>query len=346
MNNYGIKLLCLVGALVVSGCVSKDVEFSGKSTIDFDGTVNRSGRLKIILSGERNIENDLSAALNYYHENFVSPDENIFQVQQTFDDSVLTISWTGSLAAEDFPLSDFTHRIGDGPSTGNIIALTRKNRWFFSDWVYSEVFSDPVDTSNVLPLLERGLAGASEKFVNLGPLKGLKDRAGAMELLKIVEKDIGVNLLNTFLENPQALDSLSDLYESKIEVAADSLAGFAGVKLAPDSLTALLGSVYGAVWDTLLIDHPGLFGSYGIGESETHEFEVEVVYPGCLVASNADTTIGAACVWTFDRLDFFAREKRLEITYRIWSWGKIVVTAVAVLLLLVAILWPIRKKRV
>ena len=110
-------------------------------------------------------------------------------------------------------------------------------------------------------------------------------------------------------------------------------------------MTKLLSSVYDAVWDTIFTDHPGIFGSYGLEEPERHNFVIEVDYPGCLLTTNADSTVEAACLWSFDLLDFFAREKKLEITYRIWSWGNVVITAVVVLILLIFLLISIKKKR-
>jgi hypothetical protein len=345
MKGKRVLLLCLAGALAFSGCVTKNVEFSGKSVIDSDGNVNRSGKLKIVLSGEREVEKDLSLALNYYHENFEAPDEAVFAVQQTFDDGVLTVTWNGDLARTEFPFSDYTHRSKTGHQAGNSITLEMKNRWFFRDWTYTEVFSDPVDTAGIFPVLDERMSAASERVLDLDSMKGLRDRRGAEALLRTIETETGVNLLRSFLENPRAEDSLANLQQSKLASVADSLAGFAGVKLDPDSLTQLLSSVYSAVWDTLLTDHPGILGSYGMEEPDRHNFEIEVKYPGCLLVSNADSMVQAACIWSFDRLDFFAREKKLEIKYRIWSWGNVIIAAAIILVLMVFLLISLRKKR-
>jgi hypothetical protein len=345
MKSKRAFMLCLAGTLALSGCVREDVEFSGKSAIDSDGNISRSGKLTIVLSGERDVDKDLSQALRYYHENFVPPDEKMFSVKQTFSDSVLTLLWTGDVTQDDFPLSDYKHRSNTGPQAGNVMMLEMKNRWFYKIWNYSEIFYDPVDTAGVLPLLESELTKATDRILGLDSMMGLRDRQGAEALLGSIETETGVNLLRSFLENPEALDSLSDLYESTIETVADSLAGFAGVKLDPDSLTSLLSSAYDAVWDTIFSDRPGIFGSYGLEEPEKHNFRIEVDYPGCLITSNADSMVAAACIWSFDRLDFFAREKKLEIAYRIWSWGNVVITGVVVLILMVFALISLRKKR-
>lgn len=345
MKSKKTPIFCLACALVLSGCITKEVEFSGKSVIDPDGNVKRSGKLIIVLSGEREQEEDLTRALDYYHENFVVPDETVFTIHQTFDDSILTLTWTGDVSQDDFPLSDYTHRSETGPQAGNLMMLEMKNRWFYKVWNYSEIFYDPVDTAGVFPLLESKLSEATDRILAIDPMKGLRDRQGAEALLGPIETEAGVDLLRSFLENPEALSSLSDLYESTIERVADSLAGFAGVKLDPDSLTSLLSSAYDAVWDTIFTDHPGVFGSYGLEEPERHNFKIEVDYPGCLITSNADSMVAAACIWSFDRLDFFAREKKLEIAYRVWSWGNVVITGAVVIILMVFVMTTVRKKR-
>jgi hypothetical protein len=340
------KLLVFTGAiLILVSCISHDVEFDGKSVISADGSIRRSGELRMALSGDRDIENDQSQALDFYADNFVPPDSDYFEVQYTFADSVLAITWVGQITPSNLPISDYKHRTSDGPAASNIISLAKKGRWFYDDYSYTEVYSDPVDTVKFFPLVQDALSKASDDIINLKPMKGLKDRQRARDLLKGIETEAGVDLLRAFMANPHWIDSLSDEHELYVHMVADSLAGFAGVKLNPDSLSALLGSVYDAVWDTLFTDYPGIFGSYGIGEPEEHRFRIEVVYPGCLTGGNADSTFESAGIWTFDNLDFFAGEKRIELTYRIWSWVNIAITVVVILIVLAFILWPIRRRR-
>ncbi len=330
--------------LILVSCISHDVEFDGKTVISSDGSIRRSGELKITLSGERDVEKDLSNALKFYSDNFVPPDTGFFEIKHTFIDSVLTITWVGEIDVADLPISDYTHRVGDGSSAGNKISLVKKGRWFYNDYNYVEVFSDPVDTVKIFPLLQDALSKASDDVLNLEPIKGLKDRQRARDLLGTMETKAGLNLLKAFMADPHQMDSLSDEHGLYVQMVADSLAGFAGVKVNPDSLNTLLGSVYDAVWDTLFTNYPGIFGSYGIGEAEEHRFRIEVVYPGCIASSNADSTFEGACIWTFDHLDFFAGEKRIELTYRIWSWGNVAITVVVILIVLAVILWPIRRR--
>ena len=243
----------------------------------------------------------------------------------------------------DLPISDYTHRAGEGSAAGNKISLVKKGRWFFDDYHYLEVFSDPVDTLEFYPLARKALSKASEDILKLESMKGLKDRQRARDLLTLIETEAGVDLFRAILADPRQTDSLSDEHDLYVHMVADSLAGFAGVKLDPDSLVSLLGSAYDAVWDSLFANHPGILGSYRIGEAEEHRFRIEVVCPGCIAGSNADSTFEKAAVWTFDHLDFFAREKSIKLTYRIWSWGNVAITVAVILILLVVILWPIRR---
>jgi hypothetical protein len=338
-------LLMFSGAiLILVSCISHDVEFDGRTVIGSDGSIRRSGELRISLSGERDVEKDLSNALEFYGGNFVLPDTDLFEIQQTFADSVLTVSWIGEIHMADLPISDYTHRAADGSAAGNKISLVKKRRWFFDDYHYVEVFSDPVDTVEIFPLLQDRLSKASDHIMNLEPMKSLKDRQRARDLLAGIETEAGVDLFRAILANPRQMDSLSDEHELYVHMVADSLAGFAGVKLNPDSLVSLLGSVYDAVWDTLFTNHPGIFGSYRIGEAEKHRFRIEVSCPGCIASNNADSTFESAAIWTFDHLDFFAREKTMELACRIWSWGNVAITVAVILILLVVILWPIRRK--
>lgn len=340
------KLLVFTGAiLILTSCITYDVEFDGKSVISADGSIRRSGELRVALSSEKDIEKDQSRALDFYTDNFVPPDSDFFEVQYTFADSVLTITWTGRLIPADLPISDYTHRAGNGPSASNVVSLEKKNRWFYSDYSYTEIYSDPVDTVKFFPLVQDALSKASDDIVNLKPMKGLKDRQRARDLLNGIETEAGADLLRAFMANPHGIDSLSGEHELYVHMVADSLAGFAGVKLNPDSLSALLGTVYDAVWDTLFTDYPGIFGSYGIAEPEEHRFRIEVVCPGCITGSNADSTFESASIWTFDNLDFFAGEKRIELTYRIWSWVNVAVTVVVIAIILAVTLWPIRRRR-
>jgi hypothetical protein len=328
----------------MASCISHDVEFDGKSVISSDGSIWRSGELKVTLSGERDIEKDLSRALDFYTDNFVPPDSDLFDIEYTFADSVLTITWAGEIGPANLPFSDYTHRVGDGPSASNIISFEKKGRWFYNDYSYMEVYSDPVDTLKFFPLAQDALSTASDNIMNLRPMKGLRDRKRARDLLRAVETEAGVDLLRAFMADPHRLDSLSNEHELYVHMVADSLAGFAGVKLNPDSIAALMGSVYDAAWDTLFTDYPGIFGSYGIGEPEEHGFRIEVVCPGCVIASDADSTFESAGIWVFNNLDFFAGEKRIELSYREWAWFNIAITAVVILVILALILWPIRRR--
>ena len=339
-------LLLFSGAiLILVSCISHDVEFDGKTVISSGGTIRRSGELRISLSGDRDVEKDLSHAMEFYTDNFVPPDSDLFEIQQTFIDSVLTITWTGEIDLADLPISDYTHRVGDGPLASNKISLQKKSRWLYNDYSYTEIYSDPVDTVKFYPLVQDAFSKASDDIMNLKPMEGLRDRQGARDLLGEIETVAGIDLLRAFMAYPRRMDSLSEEHEQYVYMVADSLAAFAGVKLDPDSLSSLLGSVYDAVWDTLLSDHPGLFGSYGIVEPEEHRFKIEIVYPGCLSSSNADSTFEKAGIWIFDNLDFFAGEKRIELTCRIWSWVNVAITVVVILIVLAVILWPIRRKR-
>ncbi len=338
--------LVLSGALLIlASCISHDVEFDGKTVISADGKIRRSAELKIILSGDRDVEKDLSHAMEFYTDNFVPPDSDLFEIQHTFIDSVLTITWNGEIDLTDLPISDYTHRVGDGPAASNKISLQKKSRWFYNDYSYTEIYSDPVDTVKFYPLVQDAFSKASDDIMNLKPMEGLRDRQGARDLLGEIETVAGIDLLRAFMAYPHRLDSLSEEHEQYVHLVADSLAAFAGVKLDPDSLSSLLGSLYDAVWDTLLSDYPGLFGSYGIVEPKEHRFKIEIVYPGCLSSSNADSTFEKAGIWIFDYLDFFAGEKRIELTCRTWSWVNVGITVVVILIVLAVILWPIRRKR-
>ncbi len=339
-------LLMFSGALLIlASCISHDVEFEGKTVISSDGAIRRSGELKISLSGDRDVEKDLSHAMEFYADNFVPPDTDFFEVQHTFADSVLTITWTGEIDLADLPISDYTHRVGDGRSAGNKISLEKKSRWFYNNYSYAEIYSDPIDTVTYYSLIEEKLAGATDNILSSRSMSRLKDRDEARDLLQTLESKVGVNMLRAFFSDPHKLDSLSGVYDSHFGIVADSLAAFAGVKLNPDSLNSLLKSVYDSIWDTLLADHPGIFGSYGLDEGAKHRFRIEVVVPGCVINTNAESRMDNGGVWIFDHLDFFAGEKRIELAYRVWSWLNVAITVIVILIVLAGILWPIRRKR-
>ncbi|MEE8417972.1 MAG: hypothetical protein V3S06_04840, partial [candidate division Zixibacteria bacterium] len=118
-----LPLVLSSALLILASCISHDVEFDGKTVISSDGAIRRSGELKVSLSGDRDVEKDPSEAMEFYTDNFVPPDSDLVEVQQTFIDSVLTITWVGEIDMADLPISDYTHRVGDGSTASNKISL-------------------------------------------------------------------------------------------------------------------------------------------------------------------------------------------------------------------------------
>ncbi|UCC80523.1 MAG: hypothetical protein JSW64_03945 [Candidatus Zixiibacteriota bacterium] len=324
-------------------CVEHEVSFQADSIINDDGSLSRRGSLEIRISGERDVNEDSLKLTQFYNDNYVVPDEALFEVSLDYGDSVLTVSWEGEIARDNMPASDYIHKSKEGPAAINRISVTRKNRWVYGDIIYGETFSDPVDTVKYFPMIRSGLSKASETIMSHYALKGVRDSARVAGLLYSLETEAGLDLFRKILEDPAQLDTLSGMYDEHISTVADSLAGFEGIKQNPDSLNRLIHDVYDAAWDTLLSDHPGLFGSFGIDDMDVHNFRVEVVAPGCLIGSNADTTVSGVSAWSFNRMDFFARDYDIEIVSRQWRWLNVVITVLVIAVILFLILKPIRK---
>jgi len=341
INKWNIILIC--SGMFFASCVKHEANFKARSEIKTDGSFYRSGEMKIGISGERNVEEDSLNIWGFYTDSYVMPDENRFSVSHTFGDSSLTVYWDGTIAPQSEPLGDYIHKSKEGPAAINNISVQIKSRWIYKDITYVETFSDPVDTATYFPLIETRLSGASDYVLNHDALKGIRDKEEAGKLLDNLESEAGLDLLRGILKNPAGFDSLSAVYDSRITTLADSLAGFAGVKQNPDSLGNLIHNVFDAAWDTLLSDHPGLFGSFSIDDIDVHNFRVEVEMPGCLLNSNADSTFNGVALWEFNRLDFFAREYTIEIAARQWRWVNVAITIIVLALILFAVLRPIRK---
>ncbi len=338
---FGLFLAVLsIGFL---SCVEHEVSFQADSIINKDGNLSRRGSLEIRISGERDVTEDSLKLTQFYGDNYVVPDESLYEIFMDYTDSVLIVSWEGEITPDNMPVSDYIHKSKEGPAAINRISVTRKNRWVYRDIVYRETFSDPVDTIKYFPMIRSGLSKASETIMSHYALKGIRDSDRAAGLLYSLETEAGLDLFRKILEDPAQLDTLSGMYDEKISIVADSLAGFEGVKLNPDSLNRLIHDVYDAAWDTLLSDHPGLFGSFGIDDLDVHNFRVEVVIPGCLISSNADTTVGGVATWSFNRMDFFARDYDIEIVSRQWRWLNVIITVLVIAVILFLILKPIRK---
>jgi hypothetical protein len=163
--------------------------------------------------------------------------------------------------------------------------------------------------------------------------------------LKEIETEGGIDLFRGIIAEPGNFDSLSGVYDRKITEAADSLAGFRGIKENPDSLGRIIHDVYDAAWDTLLSDHPGLFGSFSVDDIDIHNFMIEVTAPGCLIGANCDSTVNKASIWSFNRMDFFAREYALELTARRWLWWNVAISVVVIALALFLLIRPWRRKK-
>lgn len=343
IKKFRIILFCL--SLLMVSCVKHEVSFKGESDIGADGTLNRSAAMQIMITGERDTADDSSGLGLFYEENYVSPDENLFEITREYHDSVLTISWTGEITPDKMPVGDYIHKSKDGATAINDISVKMKNRWFYKDIEYRETFEDPVDTVKYYPVIRQRLGEASGIILGSGALKGIPDSAGARDLLKGIETEGGIDLFRGIIADPSGIDSLSQIYDGKIAEVSDSLAGFRGVKENPDSLGRLIHNIYDAAWDTLMSDHPGIFGSFPIGDIDIHNFTIRVSAPGCLVGTNCDTTTSKASVWTFNRMDFFARQYAMELTVRHWLWWNVGITVVVVALILFFILGASRRKK-
>ena len=257
----------------------------------------------------------------------------------------MTVSWAGMITPERMPVSDYIHKSKEGSTAINSVSISIKNRWIYKDIIYTETFSDPVDTVKYFPMIRSQLSRASEFVLKQDALRGVRDRDGAVGLLKGLETEAGLDLFRAILADPARLDTISVIYDDRISIISDSLAGFEGVKQNPDSLDRLLHDVYDAAWDTLFSDHPGLFGSFALDDMDVHNFRVEVAAPGCLINSNSDTTINGISAWSFNRMDFFARDYTIEIISRQWRWFNVVITLLAIAIVLFFILRPVRRAR-
>ena len=330
-----------LGAL---SCVKHDVSFSARSEIGKDGSIERTGSIEIRISGERDASQDSLAMEVFYADNYIVPDWNYFDVTSDYHDSVHVISWKGIISPDSLPISDYIHKSKDGPMAVNTISVERKNRWIYSDLLYSETYSDPVDTARYFPEIRSQLSMASDAVLKYKALAGIRDHDDATELLDHMETIAGLDLFRAIIDNPEAYDTVSTVYEDCVSSIADSLAGFAGVKQNPDSLGRLIHDTFDAAWDTLLSDHPGLFGSFPFDDIDEHNFKVEVTAPGCILSTNADTTIEATMTWNFNRMDFFAKEYKIELSARNWHWFNIALSVIVLAIILFIILGPVRKR--
>ncbi|MEE9553030.1 MAG: hypothetical protein V3W18_01935, partial [candidate division Zixibacteria bacterium] len=338
-----IALLLSLSTIVIISCIRREVTYEGKSVVNIDGSVSRSASLVIAPAAEETGSQDSAKAFTFYSDHFTSIDENLYEVRKDFNNGILTVTWNGLFTSEDMPISDYGHRIEEGPVASNLISVELKNRWFYKDYNYRETFTDPVDAAKFYPMIEGKLSEASIKVLKLPVLKGLRDPAEAKAIISDLRDKTGVKLLKAFFENPKLIDSLSERYDLYFEIAGDSLAGLAGVKLSSESATELLKDNIGAVWDSILSDHPEIFGSYGLSENE-HKFRIEVYLPGCVKSTNADSALENVVVWNFENSDFFAGEKILEVSARDWHWGNVIVSVVVAIIVLLLVLWPIRRK--
>lgn len=341
------RVLFIWSACLLFGasCVTHEVSFEGKSEINPDGSLLRKGQLTVQLSGERDIEKDSLGLSNFFNENYVVPGENRFSRTENYKDSLLTISWQGIFGPDDGPVSDYIHKSADGQMAINRIKVNVKNRWIYKDISYLETFSDPVDTNVYFPLIKEKLSEASGNMLDQKAMKGIPDRARAESLLNGMETTAGMDLFRKILTDPDGFDSLSKLYDESALKIADSLAGFEGVKQSPDSLDKLIRYFFDAAWDSLLTDYPGLFGSFGIDDSDVHNFIVEVSFPGCLISSNADTTIDKTSIWSFSQLDFFAKEFSIELTARKWAWVNVAISVAVIAIIFFGVYFSLKRKR-
>ena len=341
VKGFAVLLICF--AISILSCVKHEVSFTARSDVSDDGSIYRKGSMAIQISGDRDMGEDSLKATEFFESNYIMPDENMFDISRVCRDSVLIISWEGRIDPGGGSVSDYIHKSKDGPNAINRISIVVKNRWIFRDVIYRETFSDPVDTTQYFPLIQSRLSGASEFILRHEALKGIRDNDEARELLSGIEKEAGLDLFRGILADPAGFDTLATIYDSYISIVADSLAGFAGVKQNPDSLDRLIHNVYDAAWDTLLSDHPGLFGSFAIDDIDIHNFRVEVAVPGCLTGSNSDSTLNGVSIWTFNRMDFFAREYTIDIAARQWRWLNVALTLLVIAVILFFGLRPVRR---
>ncbi len=342
MINIRAILLFSCSLLFVS-CVSHEVLFEGKSVINTHGSVHRTGSMVIMLAGERKTEQDSLKLLEHYLETFIPPDEERFAPSFEFEDSLLIVTWDGDIPFGETPFTDYSHHIGDGPTAENRVTIGMKSRWFYEDYSYLEIYSDPVDTLTIYPMLQSKMSAASAGIMTRPELRKIKDGQRAEDLLAGLETKVGIEILRRFIASPGSTDSLTAEMETLIAAAAVNLSGLAGAAGNSDLLNNMMKTVYDAVWDTIMSANPGIFGSYGLGEEGDHRFRIEAVFPGCTIRTNADSSLEGRSIWNFGQLDFFGREYRLEVVSRRWVWHNVAIAATGLFLILLIALGPIRR---
>jgi len=325
-------------------CVNYDAGFTAKTVINADGTASRSGELKISLSGDRDASEDSIKALNYFTKHFVPVDNNSFEITQTSSDSAIIIAWTGELTAGE-TLNDYKHISDSGIVADNNIRFDQVNRWIYKDFIYEEIYSDPIDTTTIYPVLDSLLLHAADDIMKSAPLKNIHNPELAEELLNNFQGNLGRDLLRIFVSSPSAIDTLTGVFEAQIEVISDSIAGMGGVKENPQGLNEAIKEIYSSAWDSLYSQHPEVFGSYGIEINQDHSFKIEVEFPGCFIESNADTVIDNTALWEFDHYEFSGGEYKLELKTRKWNWLNVAIGLVGLLLIIGIILRPGRGRK-
>jgi len=323
-------------------CIDRDVTYNGKTVVNPDGSVIRSGRLTIAPLDSLSGSQDSTEADEFYQEHYSSFRSDRYEYHESFSDGILTVSWTGKFAKNEKLQSDYGYGKPEGPSAANDISVAVSNRWIYKEFHYRESYSDPVDIVKYSPIIEKKLSDISESILKDPSMKGLRDRQGAEAILNDLQNKAGVDILKAFIDNPGSLDSLSDQYDNYFPIAGDSLAGLSGVKINPETATKLLKSSYDAAWDTIMTDYPGIFGSYGFTGNK-HHFRLEVSLPGCFKGGNADSVYETSAVWNFANTDFFAGEKILEARSRSWNWINVIISIIVLLVILIAIFWRIRR---
>ena len=332
----------LLFSIVLFSCVNYDAGFTTKTVINDDGTANRTGELKISLSGERNANEDSVKAFEYYSKHYAM-DENNVEMTQTFTDSVLTVSWNVDLTAGE-SISDYKHYSDSGIVAKNSVSYNVVDRWIYKDFIYEELYSDPIDTTVIFPVLDNLLILAADDIMNSDPLKNIQYPEPAKELLDNFRDNLGKDLLRIFVSSPAAIDTLTGKFESQIEVISDSIAGMAGIKENPQTLNETIKDIYSSAWDTLYSKHPEVFGSFGIEINQDHSFSIELEFPGCFVESNADTVIDNTALWEFDHYKFSGGEYKLVLESRKWNWLNVAICVGGILILIWVLLRPKKRK--
>jgi hypothetical protein len=339
-----IELLLLPIIPLFLACLATEADFHGKTEIKTDGSLIRSGRLEITASGESDSMSYPSALAKYFSDNFMGPNDSIYDVRRSFADSSMIIGWTGSFKPRKEPAPDYIHIGKDKTKLTNHISLEKRDRWFFSDYFYEETFSDPIDTAEYWPAIENQMMRATTAIMNAGALASIDDIVSAHRLLKKAQAYCGIEMMRLVVQHPDSIERLTSSYEKILEDIADSIAALPGNGVRSDNLSSLLISTYNAAWDTVMNDNPGIFGNYGIIDSDQHRFQIEVVSPGFITCTNADSVFLKSCIWKFDRQAFFAKVMTLEVVSRRWAWGKTFLTLAVVVTILVVSLRP-KKSR-